>query len=94
MEYPQEFRFRGAPDIVGRTLSVTRTTVHGWKMKNHIPDRYAPKVLALASRFRRMHSKQASPVESIVKPEINTARTVQLSDIAQMIADYLKQKGL
>jgi hypothetical protein len=92
MKYPKEFCFRGAPDMLGRALCVSRTTVYGWKRENHIPDRYANRIDTLLRKVNRR-----SPVPK-VKPEPvempSGTQQITLADIAQTIADYLRQKGL
>ena len=92
MEYPKEFRFRGAPDMLGRTLCVSRTTVYGWKRENHIPDRYASRIDTLLRKVARRSRVPKVKPEPVEMP--SGTQQIRLSDIAQMIADYLKQEGV
>lgn len=92
MEYPKEFRFRGAPEMLGRTLCVSRATVYGWKRENRVPDKYAARIETLVRKItvsKRVPKAKPEPVEMP-----SGTQQIRLCDIAQMIADYLKQKGL
>lgn len=94
MEYPKEFRFRGAPEIVGQALSVSRNTVYSWSHEGRIPDRYAGKIDALVRKVRvrgRVRKQIEIPPAALPSVAVNT---VKLSDIVQLVADYLKQEGM
>lgn len=94
MKYPNELRYWGAAEDVAKACGVSKQTVYLWKSKNAVPPRVAKEVRRLAKQKRVLLKPAAEPAPAPTpEPQPETLK-LKLSDIAQMIADYLKQEGL
>lgn len=94
MNYPNELRYWGAAEDVAKACGVSKQTVYLWKSKNAVPPRVAKEVRRLAKQKRVLLKPAAEPAPAPTpEPQPETLK-LKLSDIAQMIADYLKQEGL
>lgn len=94
MNYPNELRYWGAAEDVAKACGVSKQTVYLWKSKNAVPPRVAKQVRRLAKQKRVLLKPAAEPAPAPTpEPQPETLK-LKLSDIAQMIADYLKQEGL
>ena len=94
MNYPNELRYWGAAEDVAKACGVSKQTVYLWKSKNAVPPRVAKEVRRLAKQKRVLLKPAAEPAPAPTpEPQPETLK-LKLSDIAQMIADYLKQEGM
>lgn len=96
MNYPNELRYYGAAEDVAKACGVSKQTVYLWKSKNAVPPRVAKEVRRLAKQKRDLLKPAEQPAPAPTpepQPQPETLK-LKLSDIAQMIADYLKQEGL
>ena len=92
MNYPNELRYYGAAEEIAKMCGVSRQTVYYWKHKGEVPPRVEKQIRAMVKRKRDLLKPAEQPAPAAAphpQPE-----TLKLSDIAQMIADYLKQEGM
>ena len=94
MKYPNELRHYGAAEEIAKACGVSRQTVYLWKAKDAIPPRVEKQIRRIVKQRRDLLKPAAQPAPAPTpEPQPETLK-LKLSDIAQMIVDYLKQEGL
>lgn len=98
MKYPNELCHYGAAEEIANACGVSRQAVYYWKRKGEIPPRVEKKIRRMVKRKRALLKPAERPApapapEPQPQPQPETLK-LKLSDIAQMIADYLKQEGM
>lgn len=88
MKYPNELRYYGAAEEIAKMCGVSRQTVYNWKRNDEVPLRVEKQIRKMVKQHRVLSKPAAQP-----EPQPETLK-LKLSDIAQMIVDYLKQEGL
>jgi hypothetical protein len=92
MKYPTGFDYRGACIELAKVAGVQATAVYNWKRKGSIPRKYARLIKAYIEKLDAPVVEPAPETldlfDDFVRPQVT------LADIAQTIADYLRQKGL
>lgn len=92
MKYPNELRYWGAAEDIAKACGVSRQTVYFWKHKDAIPPRVEKQIRRIVKQRRDLLKPAVQPAPT-PEPRPDTLK-LKLSDIAQMIVDYLKQEGL
>lgn len=96
MKYPNELRHYGAAEEIAKMCGVSRQTVYYWKHKGEVPVRVEKQIRRMVKQRRALSKPAEQPAPAAApqpQPQPETLK-LKLSDIAQMIADYLKQEGL
>lgn len=91
MKYPTGFDYRGACIELAKVAGVQATAVYNWKRKGSIPRKYAR---AIKAYIEKLDAPVVEYAEEEIFFEDLRPTPVTLADIAQTIADYLRQKGL
>lgn len=92
MKYPNELRYYGAAEEIAKMCGVSRQTVYNWKRNDEVPLRVEKQIRRMVKQHRVLSKPAAEPAPT-PEPRPDTLK-LKLSDIAQMIVDYLKQEGL
>lgn len=97
MKFPEEFDYWGGLNDLSRTIKMDRSTVGYWKRTDKVPRKHEKAVMQAVYKLR----EERAPTEAIMdkvraKPQVPepSPDKVRLSDIVDMIADYMRERGL
>lgn len=101
MKFPEEFDYWGGLNDLSRTIKVDRSTVGYWKRTNKVSRKHEKAVMQALHKLRSerasteaiMDKVRAAPPKPEPKP-LPPPNKVRLSDIVDMIADYMRERGL
>lgn len=101
MKFPEEFDYWGGLNDLSRTIKVDRSTVGYWKRTNKVSRKHEKAVMQALHKLREeragteaiMDTVRAAPPKPEPKP-LPPPNKVRLSDIVDMIADYMRERGL
>jgi len=91
MRYPKELAYRGAAALIADACGVKPGAVYSWKSKGRIPDRYRIAIKLLLA------APAPEPVddEPLTGGSVGATPTrVRLSDVVDLIADFLRERNL
>ena len=90
MKFPEEFDYWGGLNDLSRTIKVDRSTVGYWKRTNKVSRKHEKAVMQAVYKLREQMNAAPEPEP---KP-LPSPDKVRLSDIVDMIADYMRERGL
>ena len=98
MKFPAEFDYYGGLNDLARAIKADRSTVGYWKRTNKVPRKREKDVLQAVHKLREERASTEAIMDEVrakpqVQPEPTIAR-VRLSDIVDMIADYMRERGM
>ena len=93
MKFPKEFKYYGGCVALANALDVLPQRVRNWKIKDNVPHAWRREVREQVKRLSHVDVEPGP--EPVSKPEPQpTIDRVRLSDIVDMIADYIRERGL
>ena len=90
MKFPEEFDYWGGLNDLSRTIKVDRSTVGYWKRTNKVSRKHEKAVMQALHKLREQMNAAPEPEPKPLPP----TDKVRLSDIVDMIADYMRERGL
>ena len=99
MKFPDEFDYWGGLNDLARTIKVDRSTVGYWKRTNKVSKKHEKAVMQAVYKLREERARTEAIMDTVrAKPQVPPPPPlpdkVRLSDIVDMIADYMRERGL
>lgn len=104
MKFPAEFDYYGGLNDLARAIKADRSTVGYWRRTDKIPKKREKDVLQAVNKLRSerasteaiMDEVRAKPQPQVPPPPLPPPppNKVRLSDIVDMIADYMRERGM
>lgn len=83
MKFPKEFDYYGGSIALAEMLDVEPGRVRNWKRNDKVAEKFESHV---REAVRRLNAPQPEPAPAPTQ--------VRLSDIADLIADFLRERGM
>ena len=97
MKFPAEFDYYGGLNDLARTIKADRSTVGYWKRTNKVPKKREKDVLQAVHKLREERASTEAIMDEVrakPQPQVPPPNKVRLSDIVDMIADYMRERGM
>lgn len=102
MKFPEEFDYWGGLNDLSRTIKVDRSTIGYWKRTDKVAKKHEKAVMQAVYKLREERASTEAIMDKVrAKPQVPpppapapTPDKVRLSDIVDMIADYMRERGL
>lgn len=97
MKFPAEFEYWGGLNDLARTIKTDRSTVGYWRRTDKIPKKREKDVMQAVHKLREERASTEAIMDEVraqtqVPPP--SPSKVRLSDIVDMIADYMRERGM
>ena len=97
MKFPAEFEYWGGLNDLARTIKADRSTVGYWRRTDKIPKKREKDVLQAVHKLREERASTEAIMDEVrakPQPQVPPPNKVRLSDIVDMIADYMRERGM
>lgn len=100
MKFPEDFKYYGGLNDLSRAIKVDRSTVGYWKRADKVSRKHEKAVMQAVYKLRseraeteKIMDRVRTELPPVAEPE-PVIEKVRLSDIVDMIADYMRERGL
>lgn len=97
MKFPAEFDYYGGLNDLARAIKADRSTVGYWRRTDKIPKKREKEVLQVVHKLREERASTEAIMDEVrakPQPQVPPPSKVRLSDIVDMIADYMRERGM
>lgn len=97
MKFPAEFEYWGGLNDLARAIKADRSTVGYWRRTDKIPKKHEKAVMQAVHKLREERASTEAIMDEVrakPQPQVPPPSKVRLSDIADMIADYMRERGM
>lgn len=97
MKFPAEFEYWGGLNDLARTIKADRSTVAYWRRTDKIPKKREKDVMQAVHKLREERASTEAIMDEVrakPQPQVPPPAKVLLSDIVDMIADYMRERGM
>ena len=97
MKFPAEFDYYGGLNDLARTIKADRSTVGYWRRTDKIPRKREKDVMQAVNKLREERASTEAIMDEVrakPQPQVPPPSKVRLSDIVDMIADYMRERGM
>ena len=101
MKFPAEFEYWGGLNDLARTIKADRSTVAYWRRTDKIPKKREKDVMQAVHKLRSERASTEAIMDEVrakpqpqPQPQVPAPNKVRLSDIVDMIADYMRERGM
>ena len=97
MKFPAEFEYWGGLNDLARAIKADRSTVGYWRRTDKIPKKHEKAVMQAVHKLREERASTEAIMDEVrAKPQVQVPppAKVRLSDIVDMIADYMRERGM
>lgn len=97
MKFPAEFEYWGGLNDLARTIKADRSTVGYWRRTDKIPKKHEKAVMQAVHKLREERASTEAIMDEVrakPQPQVPAPNKVRLSDIVDMIADYMRERGM
>ena len=100
MKFPEDFKYYGGLNDLSRAIKVDRSTVGYWRRSDKVSRKHEKAVMQAVYKLRseraeteKIMDRVRTKLPPVAEPE-PVIEKVRLSDIVDMIADYMRERGL
>lgn len=97
MKFPAEFEYWGGLNDLARTIKADRSTVAYWRRTDKIPKKREKDVMQAVYKLRSERASTEAIMDEVrakPQPQVPPPAKVRMSDIVDMIADYMRERGM
>ena len=95
MKFPAEFDYYGGLNDLARAIKADRSTVGYWKRTNKVPRKREKSVMDAVYKLRSERASTEAIMDEVrAQTQVPPPSKVRLSDIVDMIADYMRERGM